>query len=192
MTADQLALANLEMLRLQTWITGLAIILGPLSGVLFTLWVQRRKDRKDAEMRVFITLLANRKGTVTPEVSSALNSIDVVFSRHEAVRNLWHRYYALLHQPPGEERGHVWLQLLETMGKALGFRGLTTIDLDKFYIPQGHQDEFEFKQRMGQHWERVLQNTAHFVVASRAADGAGEVQVVQVAPSSPVGNSGGG
>lgn len=172
MTPDQIAMANLEVLKMQTWITGLAIFLGPLVGALLTLWIQARKERKDAEMRLFVVLLGGRKGYVTPDITKALNSIDVVFSKHRTVRELWHRYYALLSQPPSEERNHVWLELLGMMGKVCGFRDLTAIELDKFYFPQGHQEEFMSRQRITDHLERVLANTGHLVVAARMDGGA--------------------
>jgi hypothetical protein len=183
LTADQLALANLEVLKLQTWITGLAIFVGPLFGVLFTLWFQSRKDRKDAQQRLFTMMLANRKFvTITPDMARSLNTIDVVFADHKAVRDLWSRYYSLLSQPPGEERGHVWLELLGEMAKVLGYRNVTAVHLDKYYYPQGHANEAEFQLKMAKLWERVLENTEHFVVAARAEGGAVKPEAAQDKP----------
>lgn len=186
MTADQLALANLEVLKLQTWITGLAIFIGPLFGVLFTLWFQHRKDRRDEKHRLFTLLLANRKFySITPEMARALNTIDVVFADHKNVRDLWSRYYSLLSQPAGEERGHVWLDLLGAMAKVLGYQGLTAVQLDKYYYPQGHANDIEFQQKMGKLWERVLENTEHFVVAARAEAAAGKPEAAPAAQDKP-------
>lgn len=191
MTPDQIAIESLAVLHLQTWITGLAIFLGPLSGVLFTLWSQGRKERRDAKTRLFSILLANRKGVVTPDVSRALNSIDIVFTENKNVRELWRQYYVLLAQPVREERGHVWLQLLGAMAVVLGYRDLSTVELDRFYIPQGHVEDSQFQQRMGQHWERVLTNTEHFVVGVRAEGAAAKFDeaAVSKAQATPVGGT---
>ena len=170
MTPEQIAFATLELQKWQTWITALAIVLGPLFGVLFTLWSQGRKERRDARMRLFTVLLGSRKGLVTPDVARALNSITVVYAGCEGVCELWRRYYTLLSQPAGEELGHVWLQLLGAMATNLGYKNLTAVELYKFYIPQGHVDDAQFRQRMGKHWERVLENTERFVLHARSGN----------------------
>lgn len=168
MAPDQIALATLRVMEIQTWITGLAILLGPLAGVLFTWWFQSRKEKKDAKHQLFLALMAERKAPlVTPQVAQALNKIDVVFADRPKVKTCWHEYYALLHQPPGEPRTHKWLELLTTIAQDLGYSDLSQLDLDKFYLPQGHVDDAEFQQRVGQQWARVLENTEHFILKIR-------------------------
>lgn len=97
-------------------------------------------------------------------MANALNTIDVVYSDSPKVKALWHKYYNLLAQPPGEERAHTWLELLSAMSQELHYSKLSQIDLDKFYIPQGHADEAEFQQQASEHWLRVLKNTERFLV----------------------------
>ena len=167
MTPDQIALAQLDVTKIQTWITGIAIFLGPLAGVIFTLWFQSRKERKDAKLKLFLTLMAERKSTVSTQVAQALNQIDVIFSDCKEVKARWHEYYALLHLPPGEPRAHKWLELLAAMSANLHYSRLSQIDLDKFYIPQGHLDDVEFQQKVARQWSRVLENTEHFLVAPK-------------------------
>lgn len=168
MTPDQIAASTLRVMEIQTWITGLAILLGPLAGVLFTLWFQSRKERSDAKHQLFLVLMAERKAPlVTTQVAQALNKIDVVFANSQKVKTCWHEYYALLHQPAGEPRTHKWLELLTTIAEDLGYSELSQLDLDKFYVPQGHVDDAEFQQKVGQQWARVLENTEHFVVKAR-------------------------
>ena len=168
MTTDQIAATTLRMQEIQIWITGLAIFLGPLAGVLFTLWFQARKEAKDAQVRLFLALLAERKAPlVSAQVAQELNKIDVVFSSSLKVRSVWHEYYALLHGAGGEPRAHKWLELLSAMGKQLGYKGLTQLDLDKFYLPQGHVDDAEFRKRLANNISRVLENTEHIVVQAR-------------------------
>lgn len=171
MTPDQIALATLHAQEIQAWLTGIAIVLGPLAGVVFTLWFQSRKEKRDAKLNLFMALMAERKSPlVSQQVAQALNKIDVVFADARDVKARWHEYYALLHQPPGELRTHKWLELLSTMAAELGYRDLAQVDLDKFYVPQGHVDDAEFQRKVGQQWARVLENTEHFVVQARTKD----------------------
>jgi hypothetical protein len=165
MTPDQIAIAQLELSKLQTWITAIAIFLGPLAGVLFTLWFQSRKEVKDAKLQLFLTLMAERK-TLPPsaQVTQALNKIDVVFADCKEVKALWHEYYAMLHQSPSEPRTHKWMELLTAMAKEMRYSHLSQLDLDKFYTPQGHVDDVAFQRNIAQQWARVLANTERFVV----------------------------
>jgi len=167
MTPDQISLASLEVMKIQTWITGLAIFIGPLSGVIFTLWFQSRKERRDSKLQLFLTLMSERKSIVSQQVAQALNKIDVVFSDSKEVKDLWHEYYALLHQPHGEPRMHKWLELLAAMAADLRYSRLSQIDLDKFYVPQGHVDDAEFQRHVAHQWSRVLENTERFVVVPK-------------------------
>jgi hypothetical protein len=168
MTPDQIAVSTLRVQEIQAWITGLAIFLGPLFGVLITLWFQARKERIDAKYQLFLALMAERKAPrVTLLVAQALNKIDVVFAKSPKVKTCWHEYYALLHQAASELTTHKWLELLTAISQDLGYKELSQLDLDKFYLPQGHVDDAEFQQKVGQQWARVLENTEHFVLKKR-------------------------
>jgi hypothetical protein len=168
MTPDQIAAATLRVQEIQTWITGLAIVVGPLAGVLFALWFQSRKEKRDAKHHLFLALMAERKAPlVSPQTAQALNKIDVVFADSARVRTCWHEYYALLHQAPGELRTHKWLELLSIMAVELRYSHLSQIDLDKFYVPQGHIDDAAFQRKVGQQLARVLENTERVVLEAR-------------------------
>ena len=168
MTPQELAESQLFIANLQVWVTGLAIFLGPLAGVIFTLWFQKRKEKRDAKQNLFIELMAERKSIkITPNTARVLNTIDVVFGDNEQVKSLWHKYYSLLSVPPSQERDHTWLELLTAMSKDLHYPKLSQIDLDKFYVPQGHVDDLEFQQRVSENWLRVLENTEKFLIEPR-------------------------
>lgn len=171
MTQVDLAQAQLALAQWQLWVTALAIFLGPLAGVLFTLWFQSRKDKLEAKRRLFLTLISERKGLVTSQqMAQALNTIDVVFSDSNAVKALWHKYYALLSQPRGQERDHTWLELLAAMAYELRYSRLSQTDLDKFYIPQGHADDLDFQRKIAQQWSRVLENTERLLVVKKVGE----------------------
>ena len=113
--------------------------------------------------------MGERKGiNISQEMAKALNTIDIVFSNNPTVVSLWHRYYALLSQPPGQERNHTWLELLTAMAADLHYSNLKQTDLDKFYIPQGHVDDADFQRKVGEQWSRVLENTERFLVEPKS------------------------
>lgn len=152
----------------QLFLNLLAIVLGPVTAVCITLWVQSRNIKKTTKRNLFIKLLAERKTLfVSRDLASALNTIDVVFSDNPKVVDLWHKYYTLLSQQPSEERGHTWLELLSAMAADLGYSNLKTVDLDKCYIPQAHVDSLEFEKDIRAEWLRVLKNTEHFLAEKR-------------------------
>ncbi|WP_145929321.1 DUF6680 family protein [Chromobacterium vaccinii] len=171
MDINLIALETLKVQEVQAWITGFAVFLGPLSGVVFTLWFQSRKEKIEAKRQLFILLMAERKAPfISSQMAQSLNKIDIIFSRIQKVRSLWHEYYDLLHRPPGESRDHKWLELLSAMASDLGYKNLSQVELDKFYIPQGHVDDVEFQRKVAGQWSRVLEGTEHFIVQTRQSD----------------------
>ncbi|PMZ90483.1 MULTISPECIES: DUF6680 family protein [unclassified Pseudomonas] len=168
MTPEALAQAQLNLAQWQLWVTAAAIFAGPLFGVVFTLWFQSRKDKIEARRKLFLTLVAERKGLlISQQVAQALNTIDVVYADSPNVKSLWHKYYALLSQPPSQERDHTWIELIGAMSQELSYTKFSQTDIDKFYIPQGHADDIEFQRKISQQWSRVLENTEHLNVVSR-------------------------
>ncbi len=147
-----------------------AILLGPVTAVSITLWSQRRKEKRDAKMRLFIALMSHRHpAPITPEWVTSLNLIDVVFADHTRVVELWHQFYDLLLTSPVNQQAatHKNLELLSEMAKVLGFRRLQQVDIDKYYYPQGYEDQQKAQAQMETQWLRVLGNTEHFVVAAK-------------------------
>ena len=164
MTLDQIALAQLRVSEWQAWLTALAIVLGPLAGVMFTLWFQRRKETQDAKHRLFSTLMAHRRTRPpTYDWVTALNLIDVVFANDRTVVGLWHSYYDLLCQNP--VNWHLadakYLDMMAAMGKGLGYTDLSQTDISKFYSPQAHCDQHQLATDTQAELLRVLKNTHH-------------------------------
>ncbi len=142
----------------------IAIITGPIFAVVITLWWQQRKEQRDAKRRLFLTLMAHRRAVPpTTDWVNGLNVIDVVFSEHPQVVQLWHEYYASLVNPPANQnfqaRDHTYLLMLSAMARSLGYRRLEQTDIDKFYSPQVHADQMRLNWECQAEWLRVLQNT---------------------------------
>ena len=151
----------------------IAVIVGPIFAVGITLWWQQRKERRDAKIRLFTTLMAFRKSyPISYEWANSLNLIDVVFADSPAVVDQWHQYYAMLHQSQNlnEARNHKYLELMQVMAASLGFHRLQQTDIDKFYTPQAHGDQAHLNWQCQTEWLRVLQSTNRLHVEPRTPE----------------------
>jgi hypothetical protein len=171
MTPEQTAIAQLDLSKLQLWVTTFAIFLGPLAGVLFTLWFQKRKENRDAQYQLFQTLMKFRRSNPPVyEWVDALNLIDVVFAKHRVVVNLWHQHYDLLCQNP--VNWHLadakYLDLLAAIAKALGYENLLQTDISRFYSPQAHGDQALLNYETQAELLRVLKGTASISIVPKA------------------------
>lgn len=161
MTNEAMQIMQMQIAKMQLYITAIAIFIGPTVGVVLTFWIQKRKERNQEKHRLFVALMGNRKSYQIPEeIVKALNTIDIIFSDNNDVLRLWHHYYSLLSHAPSEERNHTWIELLAAMARALGYKKIKETDLDKFYVPQGHVDQLEFQKDVQNELLRVLKNTA--------------------------------
>ena len=149
----------------------IAVITGPIAAVIITLFYQRYKEKRDIKYKAFLLLMAHRK-SIPPNAAMVeiLNTLDVVFADNQKVVSLWHKYYALLAQPPSEERNHTWLELLTAIAKDLRYPTLEQVDLDKFYVPQGFVDQFSTQQKLQTELLRVLQNSESFGTMKKEDD----------------------
>ena len=136
--------------EMQFVINIVAIVLGPVIAVTITLAYQKYKEKRDAKMRLFLTLMAHRK-SFPPTFAwvESLNLIDVVFAKHPKVVLLWHEYYDYLHEDLKDfkKRDHKYLELLSLMAKDLGYPTLQQTDIDKFYTPIAHGDQAELNHK---------------------------------------------
>lgn len=147
--------------------TILAIIIGPVIAVMITLWYQNRKEKRDFKRHIFFELMAHRKSFPIPySYVKVLNLIDVGFCKNPKILTLWHEYYNLLQMPSGDliyqQREHKFLELLSAMAKDLGYSKIQQVDIDKFYTPIAHGNEFEFSSKLQKELLRVLENTSRF------------------------------
>jgi uncharacterized protein DUF6680 len=154
------------------FISIIAVIVGSITAVVITLWWQQRKEKRDAKLRLFLTLMAQRKSTPpTYEWVSALNLIDVVFTKHPKVVVLWHELFNMYHNPTTvESQNHKKLELLSQMAAELGFKHLQQVDIDKFFCPSAHTDQLKVNTETQAEWLRVLKNTSHLSTEMRNPD----------------------
>ena len=144
----------------------LAIILSPAIAVLITMFLQSRKDKKNAKMNIFITLMATRNRAPSEEIVRALNMIDVIFSKDKNIRRLWNEYFGMLSNeglsnPVGwKQREQKNLEMITAIAKNIGYKNeITSLDVDKVYYPVGLQNQLDNASEILNELKRVLKET---------------------------------
>lgn len=132
------------------WLVIVATLLSPVIAVQVTEFLNRRRQSREQQLRIFRTLMATRASTLDVDHVQALNTIDVVFSgrsaKQEAVRRQWKQYLDHLNDKnyPREHwetrRKELLVDLLDTMGRHLGFDFDKTHIKTQSYYPQGYGD----------------------------------------------------
>ena len=144
------------------YINIIAIISGPVFAVCITLWWQDRKEKRNAKMNLFMTLMSYRKALLplNQEWVNALNLIDVVFGDNRKVVTLWHEYHEMFYRKDrdfaGEDRKH--LDLLYEIARELGYENLQQTDIDRFYAPRGIGDQSKLNEEIQQENLKYLKN----------------------------------
>jgi hypothetical protein len=89
-------LNSISSIEAKDWIVVVATLLSPLIAVQVTKWIDRARQSRDEQVRIFKTLMATRAANLDPRHVESLNVIDVVFhgsSMNETeVRRLWKQY----------------------------------------------------------------------------------------------------
>lgn len=146
------------------WLRIVPIILGPVTAVCITLWYQSRKEKREAKLKLFLTLMAHRNlESISQERVDALNTISVVFHDNPKVVALWYEYYEYVCQVPQvnwQMALPVYIRMLSAMAAVLGYQRLEQMDITKFYAPQGMADHANIQAQLQGELLRVLTNTA--------------------------------
>lgn len=152
----------------------LATALGPIFAVLITLWHQGRKEKRDGQARLFVTLMAGRKALPIPaEWVRGLNLIDVIFADHPKVIAAWKDLYDYFHVRPLDERlvNEKRTTLLSEMAKVLGYRNLQQVNIDRYYFPEAHGDALLRNTEVQNELLRVLKATDRLSSVPKADEG---------------------
>ena len=126
---------------------------------------QNRKSKRDAQLRVFLTLMADR-GTnpIIKEWVDALNVIDIVFQDHNKVRNAWKEYLGSLNEksPHFDNSNSFKLDLLSEMAVALGYKNLKQTEIDRFYSPKYFGSQMSRQEVLFEENMRILTHSKSF------------------------------
>ncbi len=134
--------------EMKDWLVVIATLLSPLIAVQVTKWLDRRKQAREEQIRIFKTLMATRAATLDPRHVESLNAIDVVFSandkKQKEIRRYWKQYLDHLNDKNypaghwGTKRVELLVDLLHSMGSYLGFDFDKTHIKNESYFPQGY------------------------------------------------------
>jgi hypothetical protein len=128
----------------------MGMLLAPLVALQVSRYLERRREKRDRQMKVFRTLMATRSRKLGQAHVEALNMIDIEFAdrspRERQVAHAWKMYLDQLNRPfSGEswlaKTDELFVDLLFNMAVCLGY------DFDKVHIrnqsyaPRAHGDE---------------------------------------------------
>jgi hypothetical protein len=90
------------------WLTLVAIVVGPVSAVCITLWIERRRQVRDRRLYVTRMLLMTRHLPADPQYNAAINLIPVEFNDQPKVMAAWRTYHERVHQrvEPSQQADH--------------------------------------------------------------------------------------
>ncbi len=140
----------------------LAVLFSPFLAVFAQRKIDIAHEKRGQRLWIFRTLMATRGNRISLDHVQALNSIELLFNHHKKDKLIvekWNEYLDHFWQGPKEgdkdysAKLDVWSKkgddlftdLLQTMGKSLGY------DFDKvkikrgIYIPRGHGEEWNEK-----------------------------------------------
>jgi hypothetical protein len=158
-----------------------ATFLGPILAVVISLWRENRREKRDARMRVFGTLMASRGSEIHVDSVRALNSVQVAFSHDEHVLDAWRDLMEHVELPTaatpewGARYQTFLLIMLSAMARDLGMRDLAQqIRNGRFraYAPRG----------WGEHEKRII---AAYEYVGRLAEKTAAVPVAVVYTAPP-------
>ena len=142
-----------------------SVSLVPLIVWILGIIYQNRKAKTDAQLRVFLTLMANRKSNpITKEWVDSLNIIDVVFQDNRKIREAWKSYLDSLNDksPHFDSNNSYMLDLLSEMALSLGYKDLKQTEIDSFYNPQLFLSQQNIQNKLIEENLRVLKHSKSF------------------------------
>ncbi len=91
-------------IRLEGWLTILAIVLGPILAVQAQKYIERKRDEHERKLRLFRELMATRGARLSMRHVEALNLVELEYSatneKQRPVVEAWRVYFDMLNAPP--------------------------------------------------------------------------------------------
>ena len=139
-----------------------AVLIIPPTVWVLSVMAQNRKGKREAQMKVFLTLMADRQSDpITKRWVDALNVIDVVFQSSRRVRRAWGAYMDCLDGGPAKlsVSNARMIALLAEMARYLGYRNLKEADIDRYYRPKYFSEQKELREELIEENLRVLKHS---------------------------------
>lgn len=155
-------MSNMEAIQLIIGIGQIvAVAIIPIIVWVLGIKYQDRKTKKEAQLNLFLTLMANRKSSpVTKDWVDGLNTIDVVFQDNLKVRHAWREYLDSLNDksPHYQNSNAFLLDLLSEIAQAVGYGNLKQTEIDRFYQPVYFGNEMKARTDLIQSLQTALNN----------------------------------
>ncbi len=162
------------MTAIQFWIYVISVLLSPLLAVQATVWIQKRREIRERKLALFKTLMKTRAAALAPDHVQALNMIDIEFYGNDAISRevlrCWKAYLDHLNMNVtatevwGTKREDLFIELLYSMAKCLGYEFDKTDIRRTSYFPQGHGDIDSELQRIRKGFADVVEGKRHLPV----------------------------
>ena len=138
-------------IKLEGWLTILAIILGPIFAVQAQTYIDHRRQERQRKFRLFRELMATRGTRLSPRHVEALNLVELEYSasnpKQRPVFEAWRSYFDLLNtapadpnnpQPIYDRRDDAFVDMLYEMSRFQGFSYDRVAIRRNSYLPTGH------------------------------------------------------
>lgn len=155
-------------IKLEGWLTIIAIIVGPLFAFQVQRWRDNRRERRNRKYEIYRRLMMTLKAPLAPSHVDAINGIQMEFrdESDKKVSDAWRLYTSHLNgiqqraADPNrwnEKKFDLLIDLVYEMGQSLGYKNIDKAALrDNTYLPQGFVDvEAEWHQ-IRKAWLEVL------------------------------------
>jgi hypothetical protein len=134
-------------MEIKDWIMAIAIIIGPISAVQISVYLEQARLKYQRKVAIFKTLMTTRATPISLAHVEALNTIDLEFHEEKSVIDAWKKLLNHLcdtSTPQNEiwqnRRVDLHIALLKTMSDALNYRFDEETIRRACYYPQGQGD----------------------------------------------------
>jgi hypothetical protein len=137
-----------------SWLTLLAIILGPVFAVALTLAIERKRATEGRRLHILRMLLATRHMPADAQYNIAINLIPAEFNDQKEVMDAWRKYHSVVRERADEQtqadvskrtnvaQSAMIFQIIRSVGLKLSEGDIQTetyvsqgfVDRDAFYI----------------------------------------------------------
>jgi hypothetical protein len=93
-------------MELRDVLTLIALVVGPVSAVGISLWIEERRRVRDSRLRIIRMLLATRHLPAHADYNAAINLIPLEFNNCEEVMTAWRAYTTLVRIRPDQQADH--------------------------------------------------------------------------------------
>lgn len=160
-------------IKMNEWISILAVLTSPLIAVCVTIWVEKRGQKRKDKMDLFKVMMTQRGTTTTELWVNALNSMPIVFSEDKEVLSALNVFLdtTKVNKPEDmdiENYENKKIKLLEVMANSLGYSNINWEQIKSPYIPRWMEQEQAFNSIMKEAQLKYAENILNGSTADSA------------------------